>query len=225
MSRELTARALSRTWTRAERGELLLAVLGGPGAGHLGSSLGGRTHLPHRPTAPSALATNTDIARPALTAPLAAGGWSDDEWAHDPAMWGWITGVDPGDHAVRLGDALTHAGARCRLALSNRRLAVLVEAGEVASGEPAQASPRGHEAGFAGRLGGLLRQVRGGAGERGVVALHEVDRPELRSVSAAPLGRAALPEWFLGFTFVDGSSLLVRHEDPEQLVETLRLNP
>ncbi|WP_016700691.1 hypothetical protein [Actinoalloteichus spitiensis] len=223
MSRDLTARALSRTWTRADQGELLLAVLGG--AGHLGATLAGSVHLPHRPTTPSPLSANPGTPSPPLTAPLATGRWWDDEWAHDPAMGGWITGGSPGEHAVRLGDALTHAGPRCRLALSNRRVAVLVEAGEVAGGERAPAAPSGQESGFGGRLGGLLRQVRGGTAERGVVTLHEVVRPEIRTVSAVPLGRTALPEWFLAFAFADGSSLLVRHENPEQLVETLRLNP
>lgn len=107
-------------WCRP--GERLLART--KPAGHFGSTVAGRLTAPHRPLSPTPELTEAAAPLPLPTKAVGEGRFHDDEWAHDPSMWGWAYADDPGRLAVRLADLLTAGRGEVTLLLSSQRLAV-----------------------------------------------------------------------------------------------------
>jgi len=93
-------------------------------AGHIGSTIAGETTAPHRPRTTTPEATEPPPPAPLPTKAVAEGRFHDDEWAHDPSIWGWAYADEPGRLAVRLADLLTAGRGEATLLISSRRLAV-----------------------------------------------------------------------------------------------------
>lgn len=107
-------------WCRP--GERLLART--KPAGHFGSTIAGRHTAPHRALGHTPEPTEPVPPLALPTKAVGEGRFHDDEWAHDPSMWGWAHADDPGRLAVRLADLLTAGRGEVTLLLSSQRLAV-----------------------------------------------------------------------------------------------------
>jgi hypothetical protein len=176
--------------------------------GHVGSAVG----TPHRVVGE---VPSVDLPEPDWPLPTAAVGSNrchNDEWAHDPAVWGWAHARQPGQVAVRWADLFTAGRDECWLLLTNRRLALVVE-GEVAvPAEPAS--------------GGLLGRVRSIGQSRDVPPLVTWWEAPVTSArfTPVPLGRHVRPEWFVRVAFGDGSAFDFRDAQAEQSVRTAYVN-
>jgi hypothetical protein len=140
---------------------------------------------------------------------VSTGRFCYDEWAHDPAFWGWAHAQSPAQTAVRWADLFTAGRDECRLLLSNQRLGLVVE-GEVL--EPNRGS-------------GLLGWGRGS--QRDVprlVTWWEAPVSAARRFVAVPLGRLVEPQWFVRVEFTDGSAFDFRDPQAEQSVRTACAN-
>jgi hypothetical protein len=145
---------------------------------------------------------------PLPTNAVSSGMFCNDEWAHDPAVWGWAHSQNATQVAVRWADLFTAGRDECWLLLSDRRLALVVE-GEVL--QP--------------RSGGLLGRVRGPQDDvPALVTWWEAPVGVVRRFVAVPLGRLVDPEWFVRVEFADGSAFDFRDPKAEQSVQTAYLN-
>ncbi|MBY8850633.1 hypothetical protein K7G98_20380 [Saccharothrix sp. MB29] len=166
---------------------------------------------PHRTTAP--VLAGAAPAWPLPTAAVAHGRFHLDEWAHDPAVWGWAHARRPDQLAVRFADLFTAGRDECWLLITNRRVALVVEGELAIPGEP--------------ESGGLLGRVRSLGQSRDVpplVTWWEGPVSTVRAFTPAPLGRHVTPEWFLRLEFADGSAFDLRDDQAEQTVRTLHAN-
>ncbi|MBB5802846.1 hypothetical protein F4560_002614 [Saccharothrix ecbatanensis] len=179
--------------------------------GHVGSTIGPTRTAPHR-TDTAAL----DVTVPEWPLPTRAvgeGRFHHDEWVHDPAVWAWAHAPGPDRIAARWADLFTAGRDECRLLLTNRRLALVVDGEATRPAAPAS--------------GGLLGRVRSlGQSQPDAPALVTwwegpvtTARPE-----AVPLGRAVQPEWFVRLAFADGSTFEFRDAQAEQSVRTAHAN-
>ncbi|GAA3458023.1 hypothetical protein ACFFSW_26115 [Saccharothrix longispora] len=179
--------------------------------GHVGSGVGATRAAPHRTTAPALAGPTPDWPLP--TAAVAHGRFHLDEWAHDPAVWGWAHARRPDQLAVRFADLFTAGRDECWLLITNRRVALVVEGELAIPGEP--------------ESGGLLGRVRSLGQSRDVpplVTWWEGPVSTVRAFTPAPLGRHVTPEWFLRLEFADGSAFDLRDDQAEQTVRTLHAN-
>jgi hypothetical protein len=145
---------------------------------------------------------------PLPTAAVSSGQFCADEWAHDPAVWGWAHAQSPEQISVRWADLFTAGRDECWLLLSNQRLGLVVE-GEVLEPE----------------RGGLLGRVRGPQREiPPLITWWEAPVSAARRFVAVPLGRQVQPEWFVRVEFADGSAFDFRDAQAEQSVRTAYAN-
>ncbi|WP_143035810.1 hypothetical protein [Lentzea fradiae] len=145
---------------------------------------------------------------PLPTTAVSTGRFSMDEWAHDPAVWGWAHAQSPDQIAVRWADLFTAGRDECWLLLSDQRLGLVVE-GEVL--EPGR--------------GGLFTRSREPKREVApLVTWWEAPVGAARRFVAVPLGRAVEPEWFVRVEFADGSAFDFRDPRAEQSVRTAYAN-
>ncbi|HEY1180028.1 MAG TPA: hypothetical protein VGF17_28050 [Phytomonospora sp.] len=93
-------------------------------SGHIGSTIAGEVTAPHRPRGSTPEPADVIEALALPTEAVARGRFRDDEWAHDPTLWGWAYADAPDRLAVRLADVLTAGRGEVTLLLSSRRLAV-----------------------------------------------------------------------------------------------------
>lgn len=170
--------------------------------GHVGSA--GRA--PHVVTGEVPEAELPEPAWPLPTAAVGSGRFCTDEWAHDPAIWGWAHASGPTQTAVRWADLFTAGRDECWLLLSNQRVALVVE------------SPEGEQGGF---LGLGRRQERA---VPPLVTWWEAPVGAVRRFLAVPLGRLVQPEWFVRVEFTDGSAFDFRDGQAEQSVRTAYAN-
>ncbi|GIG68442.1 hypothetical protein [Phytomonospora endophytica] len=92
--------------------------------GHIGSSVAGEVTAPHEPRSATPQPVDPAPPLPLPTASVAEGRFHDDEWVHDPTLWGWVHAESPDRLAVRLADPLTAGRGEVTLLLSTRRIAV-----------------------------------------------------------------------------------------------------
>ncbi|WP_157529157.1 hypothetical protein [Nocardia sp. NRRL S-836] len=172
--------------------------------GHIGSA--GRA--PHVLVGDVPVAGIAEPEWPLPTAAVSSGQFCLDEWAHDPAVWGWAHAQSPAQLAVRWADLFTTGRDECWLLLTSQRLGLVVE-GEVL--EPDR--------------GGLLSRVRGSQREvPPLVTWWEAPVSVARRFVAVPLGRQVQPEWFVRVEFADGSAFDFRDPQAEQSVRTAYAN-
>jgi hypothetical protein len=176
--------------------------------GHLGSA--GRA--PHRITGQVPEADVPEPDWPLPTAPVTGGQFYADEWAHDPAIWGWAHGGQPNQIALRWADLFTAGRDECWLLLSSGRLALVIEGEKL---EP------GNDGGLLGRVRGIRQQKVTTAP---LVTWWEAPVNVVRQFLAVPLGRLVTPEWFVRVEFVDGSAFDFRDAQAEQSVRTAYAN-
>jgi hypothetical protein len=177
--------------------------------GHVGSA--GRA--PHTVTGEVPVVDLPEPAWPLPTAAVGSGRFCTDEWAHDPAVWGWAHAGSPAQIAVRWADLLTAGRDECWLLLTNQRIALVVES-EALDREPA---------GGGGFLGKMRRQGQDRTGPP-LVTWWEAPVGAVRRFSAVPLGRLVQPEWFVRVEFTDGSAFDFRDGQAEQSVRTAYAN-
>jgi hypothetical protein len=179
--------------------------------GHVGSTVGSTRTAPHQ-TGTAAL----EVPAPEWPLPTRAvgeGRFHNDEWVHDPAVWAWAYAQRPDQTAARWADLFTAGGDECRLLLTNRRLALVVDGEATRPAAPAS--------------GGLLGRVRAmGQSQSDIPALVTwwdalVGTARLQAV---PLGREVRPEWFVRIGFRDGSMFEFRDAQAEQSVRTAYAN-
>ncbi|MBW4716764.1 hypothetical protein [Saccharothrix obliqua] len=208
-SREKLAGIAQRHWLG--EGERLAWVAGG--RGHVGSTVGAVRTAPHRVVHDVPSPAAPEPAWPLPTRAVSENRVHNDEWAHDPAIWGWAHAQHPDQAAVRCADLFTAGRDECWLLVTDRRVGLVVE-GEVAvAPEPA--------------AGGLLGRVRALGQSRDVpplVTWWEAPRSVVRAFTPVPLGRHVRPEWFLRLEFADGSAFDLRDEQAEQTVRTIHAN-
>ncbi|MGW4114071.1 hypothetical protein ACWEFJ_24645 [Actinosynnema sp. NPDC004786] len=179
--------------------------------GHVGSTVGPTRAAPHR-SATAALEV-PEPEWPLPTRAVAEGRFHHDEWVHDPAVWAWAHARGPEQAAARWADLFTAGRDECRLLLTNRRLALVVDGEATRPAAPAS--------------GGLLGRVRG-------LGQSSPDVPPLVTwwespvaaarLQAVPLGRLARPEWFVRIAFPDGSTFEFRDAQAEQSIRTAHAN-
>ncbi|MEV0646211.1 hypothetical protein AB0I28_13200 [Phytomonospora sp. NPDC050363] len=92
--------------------------------GHIGSTIGGEITAPHRPRGRAPEPGDPAKPLPLPTLVVSQGRFHDDEWTHDPTLWGWAHADGPERLAVRLADLLTAGRGTVTMLLSSRRLAV-----------------------------------------------------------------------------------------------------
>ncbi|ONI80173.1 hypothetical protein ALI22I_43015 [Saccharothrix sp. ALI-22-I] len=179
--------------------------------GHVGSTVGPSRTVPHR-TGAAAL----EVPEPEWPLPTRAvgeGRFHNDEWVHDPAVWAWAHAQRPDQAAVRWADLFTAGRDECRLVLTNRRLALVVDGEVTRPAAPAS--------------GGLLGRVRAlGQSQPDVAPLVTWwDAPVgTARLEAVPLGRQVGPEWFVRIGFPDGSTFEFRDAQAEQSIRTAHAN-
>ena len=172
--------------------------------GHVGSA----GKAPHALVGEVPQAEITEPEWPLPTAAVSSGRFCTDEWAHDPAVWGWAHAQSPAQVAVRWADLFTAGRDECWLLLSNQRLGLVVE-GEVL--EPDR--------------GGLFGRARGSQREVApLVMWWEAPVGVARRFLPVPLGRQVWPEWFVRVEFADGSAFDFRDPQAEQSVRTAYAN-
>ncbi|GAA2802790.1 hypothetical protein [Saccharopolyspora taberi] len=200
-------------------GEQLLFLVGGEHKrGWLGATVAGRRHVPHRVPGP---ADGVEPPWPVVNPALEAGEFLADEWVHDPAVWGWFHADAPDRAAARCAGALAAGKHFAWLVCSTSRVAVVVEADELAAAktEPEPAS------GFGGLLG-RAKALTGAKPEDGapVEPWWEWPTAQVARFSSAGLGRAAVPVQFFRIEFADRSVLEFRIADAPKLVELVHTN-
>lgn len=176
--------------------------------GHVGSA--GRAPHSVAGQVPGADVTEPDWPMP--TAPVSSGQFCADEWAHDPAIWGWAHATQTNQTAVRWADLYTAGRDECWLLLSSRRLALVIEGEKLESG---------NDGGFLGRVRGIGQQKSAAAP---LVTWWETPVSAVRRFTAVPLGRLITPEWFVRVEFADGSAFDFRDSQAEQSVRTAYAN-
>ncbi len=121
----------------------------------------------------------------------------------------------PDQAAVRWADLFTAGRDECRLLLTNRRLALVVEGELTRPAAPVS--------------GGLLGRVRSPGQSQSqpdvppLVTWWEAPVGTARFL-AVPLGRQVQPEWFVRVEFSDGSAFEFRDAQAEQSVRTAYAN-
>jgi len=172
--------------------------------GHVGSA----GKAPHALVGDVPAAEIADPEWPLPTVAVSSGKFCTDEWAHDPAVWGWAHAQSPAQIAVRWADLFTAGRDECWLLLSNQRLGLVVE-GEVLEPE----------------RGGLFSRARGPQREVApLITWWEAPVSAARRFVAVPLGRQVRPEWFVRVEFTDGSAFDFRDPQAEQSVRTAYAN-
>ncbi|HKS48149.1 MAG TPA: hypothetical protein VJT49_24175 [Amycolatopsis sp.] len=172
---EIVERELPRHWVRP--GERLLFGCA-PIRGYVRARIGSETRLPHEPIGKV----------PALDSgpcrwPLPADGVGDEDWADDPTVAFFVLAQHASQHAVAFGDHFAHSRGEARLALTNRRAAVIYTTK-------------------------LFHPP--GPGEPLFMTFSELDIGRVRGYSAPYVGRSIPPEQVIRVDFADGSSLLLR---------------
>lgn len=208
-SREKLAEIAQRHWMRPD--ERLAWVAGG--RGHVGSTVDTMRTVPHRPIGdrPALHAPTPDWPLPSRS--VGDNRFHNDEWAHDPAIWGWCHAQRPEQTAVRFADLFTVGRDQCWLLVTNHRIAL------VAEGEAAQPDPPARD--------GLLGRVRALGQTRDIpplVTWWEAPITAIGRFTPAPLGRHVRPEWFIRLEFADGSTFDLRDDNAEQAVRTIHAN-
>ncbi|MEU5693288.1 hypothetical protein [Actinosynnema sp. NPDC020468] len=208
-SRTKIAELAQRTWC-APGEQVVWAV---NRTGHLGSTIGTTRTAPHTALDHTPELHAPEPAWPLPTRAVGENRFHRDEWAHDPAIWGWAHGTHPGHTAARWADLFGAGHDECWLLLSTHRLALVVEADLTHPPEPSSA-------GLVGRV--LSRGPR------------QPDTPPLTTwweapahhatYTATPLGRADQPEWFVRITFPDNSHFEFRDPHAEQSITTAHAN-
>ncbi|MFI9010940.1 hypothetical protein ACIGNX_27250 [Actinosynnema sp. NPDC053489] len=181
--------------------------------GHVGSTLGASRTAPHRGSGAGPVLEVPAPEWPLPTRAVAEGRFHNDEWVHDPAVWAWAHAQRPDQVAARWAGLFTAGRDECRLLLTNRRLALVVDGEVTAPAAPAS--------------GGLLGRVR-------TLGQSSPDVPPLVTwweapvttarLHAVPLGRQARPEWFVRLAFSDGSTFEFRDAQAEQSIRTAHAN-
>ena len=182
-------------------------------AGHVGSTVGTTHRAPHAPIGQVPAADVSPPEWPLPTSSIGSGQFYRDEWAHDPAIWGWAHANQPAQAAVRWADLFATGRDEGWLLLSNRRLAIVIETRFVSPEPPPP--------------GGLLGRVRTRASEPTrppFATWWEAPVGTIHRFTAAPLGRLVQPEWFVGVEFRDGSAFSFRDPNAEQSVRTAYAN-
>ncbi|MFI9811303.1 hypothetical protein [Saccharothrix variisporea] len=207
-SRTKLAEIAQKTW--CARGEQVVWAVNRDG--HVGSTVGSTRTAPHVPVGQVPEVHVSEPEWPLPTRAVGEGRFHLDEWAHDPAIWGWAHAAHPGQAAARWADLFTAGADECWLLLSNRRLALVVESGLT---QPEQPS------------GGLLGKVLTRSPQRPdgppLVMWWEAPAGDAR-YTAAPLGREVQPRWFVRVAFPDGSRFEFRDAQAEQSVVTAYAN-
>ncbi|GLY50620.1 hypothetical protein [Lentzea sp. NBRC 102530] len=192
------AEIAQKHWTRA--GEQIVWAV--ERKGHVGSA----GTAPHRIAGAVPDAEIAEPEWPLPTAAVSSGRFGTDEWAHDPAVWGWAHARGPEQISVRWADLFTAGRDECWLLLSNQRLGLVVE-GEVLTPE----------------RGGLFSRSRETQAEP-LITWWEAPVSAARRFVAVPLGRLVEPEWFVRVEFADGSAFDFRDPQAEQSVRTAYAN-
>ncbi|WP_258341882.1 hypothetical protein [Saccharopolyspora gregorii] len=221
---ELDRELLDRKWSAklrekwaADGEELRWLVL--PEQGYVGSTVSGRTSVPHEPLNDVEPSHVDRTGWPLPSDLVTSGRYLGDEWADDPSIMWWAVADDPGRAAVRFGDHLTAVVGEAFLVLSSERLAVVVEQGKVGSRRPEQP---GASSGWFGKVRSAAAQVQQAA--EGIAALKDAKHPhsyfevpisQVRGVRFAPMGRNIPRAAFLRIDFADGSALFARHYEAE----------
>jgi hypothetical protein len=200
-SRAGLADSARRNW--CDDGERLVWAV--EARGHVGSTVGVVRCAPHVPINEVPDVELPEPVWPLPTDAVTSGLARADEWVHDPALWGWAHAQDPARTAVTWADLFAVGGDRCRLLLTSRRVALVLEGG--------LAEPSG---GVLGRVRALGRDRE----EPPLVTWWEAPVAEVLRVVAVPLGRMVAPEWFVRVEFTDGSAFEFRDEQAEQSVRT-----
>ncbi|MET0233193.1 MAG: hypothetical protein ABW224_01000 [Kibdelosporangium sp.] len=121
-----------------------------------------------------------------------------DEWVYDPAIHGRIIATDLDRDAVRCANHLIAGHTKAFLALTDRRLAVVIEQGDIAG-----------ESGVGKLLGRFGKDKPEEEADEKLVTWWQIARPDVGKVA---YGRHyAQRRWFSTFHFPDGSVLEIRH--------------
>ncbi|MGW0892640.1 hypothetical protein [Saccharopolyspora sp. NPDC002578] len=218
---ELDREILERKWSAklAEKwlvdGEQLLWLVL-PEQGYVGSTVSGRTLVPHSPVLEVITSTVDTSDWPLPSELVTSGRYLNDEWADDPSIMWWVFADSAERDAVRFGDRLATVPGEAFLALSSNRLAVIVEQGKVSARQAEQRDES--STGWFGKVRSVAAQVQQAA--EGVAALKDAKQPHsyvevpiarVAAVNFAPLGRNIPREPFLRIDFADGSILFARH--------------
>ncbi|MCX2729702.1 hypothetical protein OOZ19_05590 [Saccharopolyspora sp. NFXS83] len=202
----------------ADGEQLLWLVL--PEQGYVGSTVAGRTLVPHSPLS-EAVSSNVDTSDWPLPSELVTSGrYLNDEWADDPSIMWWVFADSAERDAIRFGDHLSAVPGEAFLALSSSRLAVIVEQGKLGARQAEQRDET--STGWFGKVRSAAAQVQQAA--EGIAALKDAKQPHscvevpvsrVAAVNFAPLGRSIPRAPFLRIDFVDGSVLFARHYQAE----------
>ena len=215
-------KALEDSWCRP--GEKLVFLVGAESKrGWLGADVGGRRQVPHQRTSP---AEELEPPWPAVNPALTAGEFLADEWVHDPAVWGWFHADDPSRAAARCGDALSAGRHFSWLVCSTYRLAVVVEADELAAEK--QSEPAAEQAsGF----GGLLNKAKAFTASKPEASATapieqwwEWPTSQVARFTHVGMGRTSPAVQFFRIEFADRSVLDFRIEDAPKLVDLVHAN-
>lgn len=222
---DLDREILERKWSAkldekwvADGEQLLWLVL--PEQGYAGSTVAGRTRVPHSPLS-EVTPSNVDTSDWPLPSELVTSGrYMNDEWADDPSIMWWVFADAAERDAVRFGDHLCAVPGEAFLALSSSRLAVIVEQGKVGARQAEQRDET--STGWFGKVRSAAAQVQQAA--EGIAALKDAKHPysyvevpisRVAAVNFAPLGRDIPRAPFLRIDFGDGSILFARHYQAE----------
>lgn len=201
---------LESTWL--ESGETLYSVFGGEGVrGHIGGTLAGELVVPW-PAADDAPAITAEAELEPLTEVVRDGRFVGDEWVHDPGLRAWVRADRDDQLAARCAGYLAAAGAEGWYVTTDRRIAVMVQAGAAPQAQPAEPPSSTGDSEQSSGIGGLLGRARSAVSDvagslvrrTGPVVLWE-HRSEKTAASFRPMGRA-VPKLRISRTeFEDGS--------------------
>ncbi|MGP4020020.1 hypothetical protein [Saccharopolyspora sp. 5N708] len=187
---------------------------------HLGATIGGRHEAPYRPSRRATHNLDVDFGEARYpTTVVQQGRFHGDEWVHDPTIRGWIHADSPGRLAVECADQLVAAGPAGWFLVTDRRVAVVVDAAVVTEENAGAVEKSEDDAKGFGRFLGKARSAVNAVAElseslmggNGLVTLWECQRDRLTETGSIK-GRSSDGFSFSASRFDDGSIVEVATE-------------